>query len=336
MRPLNNRGLIRKENMFILNNIDDDLRVLIDLDDNSDVNDVGVDTLPYTFILLEDKTYWDEFEEIKRKPQWEVIFSEKFNEYSFILDLPDIIRNKDSFKESDTIYLRSKYSNGSDWRIRKTDENDWSTSEDYVINILKGSSKRRSTDLVLYESDMEELINTIEEAKKILGLDKKRIEEEKMLQYKLNDEVYITFRPNHTTIHGFDNNPPKNWNDVYKVYYSFSVDEKWEYEGDVQWYNLLDATCDECSCIPYLAEALECFDANAKHDVVKLQAMGDGVDWEIEKFYFKFENKYYYNFKLFYGKKGCRFTLSENEMYNFVVWLKYINEYAFKVCGCPI
>ena len=84
MRPLNNRGLIRKENMFILNNIDDDLRVLIDLDDNSDVNDVGVDTLPYTFILLEDKTYWDEFEEIKRKPQWEVIFSEKFNEYSFI------------------------------------------------------------------------------------------------------------------------------------------------------------------------------------------------------------------------------------------------------------
>ena len=37
--------------MFILNNIDDDLRVLIDLDDNSDVNGVGVDTLPYTFVF---------------------------------------------------------------------------------------------------------------------------------------------------------------------------------------------------------------------------------------------------------------------------------------------
>ena len=169
--------------MFILNNIDNDLRVLINLDDNSDVSSVGVDTLPYTFILLEDKTYWDEFEDRNRKPQWEVIFSEKFNEYSFILNIPDIIRNKETFKECSTIYLRSKYSNGSDWRIRKTDENDWSTSEDYVINILEGSSKRRSTDLVLYESDMEVLINTIEEAKKILVLDKKRIEEEKMLQY---------------------------------------------------------------------------------------------------------------------------------------------------------
>ena len=67
--------------MFILNNINSycDLRVMIDLDDNSDDNDIGVDALPYTFTLLEDKTYWDEFEEIKRKPQWEVIFSEKFN-----------------------------------------------------------------------------------------------------------------------------------------------------------------------------------------------------------------------------------------------------------------
>ena len=72
--------------MFILNNIDDDLRVLIDLDDNSDVNGVGVDTLPYTFVLLEDKTYWDEFEDKNRKPQWEVILSEKFTEYSLILD----------------------------------------------------------------------------------------------------------------------------------------------------------------------------------------------------------------------------------------------------------
>ena len=29
--------------------------------------------------------------------------------------------------------------------------------------------------------------------------------------------------PKSTTIHSFDENPPKTWKDVYKVYYSFAI-----------------------------------------------------------------------------------------------------------------
>lgn len=321
--------------MYIQENLDYDLRVVVDLDDHSDCTAEGVDALPYTFTLLEDNNFWDDDWSEKTIPDWQVIFSEKFDEYSSFLNLPDIVKNSNDLKNNKSISLYNKYINGSDWKICLSTEN----SEDeniYYVNIQEGASRRSGISLTLYEEDMKKLVSVIEETRKILEIDKKRAEEKEKLRHKLNDEFYITFRPEDTNIHSFDNNPPKTWNDVYKVYYSYKIEEVWSFEDEYSCETVLDTGFDECSCMPYLAEVLEHFDDEAKNNILKVRPFGDGVDWEIERFYLEYQKMNYYTFKLFNGSIGCRFTLSEKELYDFIVWLKYINEYAFKVCGCGI
>lgn len=318
--------------MYIQENLDYDLRIVIDLDYNPDNNADGVDRLPYTFTVLEDENFWADCWYDGMPPKWRVIFSEKFDEYSPFLDLPEVMANPDSFN-GEVLVLRSKYTNGSDLKITQgTYENAYT----YNINILEGASRRYATSIDLHEDGIEKLVAVVKEVRRFLDLDRKHREEKEKLRYKLNDEFYITFRPDDTSIHSFNNDPPASWDNVYKVYYSYKIEEVWSFEEEYSSEIVLDTGCDECSCMPYLADVLEHFDDNAKNNVLKVRPFGDGVDWEIEKFYFKYEKMNYYTFKLFNGSPGCRFTLSEVELQDFILWLKYINDYALKVCGCGI
>lgn len=67
------------------------------------------------------------------------------------------------------------------------------------------------------------------------------------------DDYRLIFRfyPKSSTCHSFNENPPKSWNEVYKVYYFYSVLIQWKNEnGKVeQTHTLFDSECDECSII---------------------------------------------------------------------------------------
>ena len=81
-------------------------------------------------------------------------------------------------------------------------------------------SKKRKIDFVLEESDTAKLI--------------------------------FRFYPRRSSCHSFGDEPPKDWNDVYKVYYSYSIIQV--YKEDNWHKTLCNCHCDECSIIDEIAE----------------------------------------------------------------------------------
>lgn len=155
------------------------------------------------------------------------------------------------------------------------------------------------------------------------------------------------FLPRQSHVHSFDYDPPKSWDEVYKVYYSFKI--FWSNTSE----EIFDSGCDECSVLEYLGEALKkLIDADVKESEfnsdnvsMHLQPMGMGVDWMITKWpeYDFVDNSeddewpeqqivdYKYEFMLFnYYEKGCRFVLAEEDVKRFIDYLNTVNQYMLE------
>lgn len=142
------------------------------------------------------------------------------------------------------------------------------------------------------------------------------------------------FYPYRSHYHGFHDNSPKTWEEVYKVYYAYAILLQWKDDnGNIEPEStdvLFDARCDECSkidVIGYICEHLE----ECKNGLNKrIYACEQGITWKIEKL-FKGTSLNIYSINLWntFGV-GCKFNLCEEEMKPFGEYLNNCCEYMLK------
>lgn len=160
--------------------------------------------------------------------------------------------------------------------------------------------------------------------------------------YEDEDERLIfRFYPRQSHCHSFNDKPPKTWNDVYKVYYSYGIISQYKLDEDSQWNSeiMFKEDCDECSIISevgqrcfYLSEGKTYVDVSndTKSWSVKLldeevYPFGMGTTWKISKV------RNNYKFELFdWWNKGFKFLLDENKIKDFGQYLLNCCEYMLK------
>ncbi len=169
-----------------------------------------------------------------------------------------------------------------------------------------------------------------------------------------NDNMRLIFRfyPRQSTCHSFGDEPPKNWNDVYKVYYSYAIINQWKIGTNEHWISevVFSDNFDECSVIDEVAFACEeltkgCESFTRKDGEKiswldrKMTPLGDGTEWMISKrVYTDVDDKKYisYIFTLFNGlNKGYRFKIEEAHLKEFGEYLNECCEYML-AHGNPI
>lgn len=113
-----------------------------------------------------------------------------------------------------------------------------------------------------------------------------------VLQENAFRKLIFRFYPRLSSCHSFGNEPPKTWDDVYKVYHNYkilSIPKLEPHTAQVLW----DSGCDECSAISevaagcrLLAQGITELNNEGTHIQLLDHAFlpfGDGVTWEIRK-----------------------------------------------------
>lgn len=168
--------------------------------------------------------------------------------------------------------------------------------------------------------------------------------------YVLSENKYsrLLFRvyPKQTYIHSFDNEPPKTWDKVYKVYYSWAIIKQYKNDYGIiepeSSKRLMYMYCDECSNVVGLHEIIRWVIENQKEYNYPTIGQPAG-DWKIDirkgiREWNNNESYEYYDFQVFdnWDNNGFRFTLDKNQTEDFANWLEQMNERALAKCGCPI
>ena len=155
-----------------------------------------------------------------------------------------------------------------------------------------------------------------------------------------SDTYRMTFRfyPKKSHCHSFNDEPPKTWLDVYKVYYSWAILKQWKNEnGDIEkTIVLFTAHCDECSVIDEISARCNLLsrrieqvkrkngDENYKIKVLNRECypMGMGISWIIRKT----RNKSYIFEVWNFSNNGFRFELPHKR-------IKEFGEYLLMCCN---
>jgi hypothetical protein len=159
---------------------------------------------------------------------------------------------------------------------------------------------------------------------------------------KENDFEKIIFRfyPRRSHCHSHNEHPPKTWDNVYKVYYYYSIlAQRKDFEDNNKLYTevLFDSEVDECSVIDQVAycckiissgkNTIERQEENGDKTTIRflnkeIFTLGDGVSWIISKYYSK------YQFQLFNAvNKGYRFFLDKKKIKDLGEFLESCCEY---------
>lgn len=180
----------------------------------------------------------------------------------------------------------------------------------------------------------------------------------KKIDYIINevDDERLIFRfyPRQSSCHSFGDEPPKNWSDIYKVYFSYAIIKQYKFNSEDKWESevMFYESCDECSIIDevgnrclLLAEGYETFERENGERTPLLDKcifpVGMGVDWTISKktwtdWIDKDIKHIYYKFTLFnYFDKGFKFNINEKDMKSFGEYLLGCCEYML-AHGDPI
>ena len=162
-----------------------------------------------------------------------------------------------------------------------------------------------------------------------------------------NNDYKIVFRfyPRQSSCHSFGDEPPKSWENVYKVYYHYRILKFWKDDDgnlDGDCCVLFDSKCDECSVLDeighiclLLTDGVEVFKRNDGREFELLNQrilpFGMGIEWTVTKeTYDDWEDEdikhIYYIFTLFdYWDVGFRFTLEDKK-------IKAFGEYLLECC----
>lgn len=170
-----------------------------------------------------------------------------------------------------------------------------------------------------------------------------------IIKHSDDERLVFRFYPRSSFCHSFGDEPPKCWEDVYKVYYSYAIISQWRLNPDDQWETevVFSVNCDECSIIDeigqrclLLADGIEVFQRKDNEKIHLLDQIvypfGMGVEWTISKQKNEYIKHTYYEFTLFDEcNKGFRFTINEEDMKSFGEYLLGCCEYML-AHGDPI
>ena len=162
------------------------------------------------------------------------------------------------------------------------------------------------------------------------------------------EETRLVFRfyPRQSYCEGKYAKPPKSWNEVYEVAYSWSILEEYKDEDEGPNWQLerrpFYAISDENSVIQLIAEYCNALtngyvkyiweDTNGIRHINKILdcenfPFGDGVTWIIHKY----GNMDYYEFSLWdFDNTGYRFTLPKERLKSFGEYLKGCCDYMLE------
>ena len=159
-----------------------------------------------------------------------------------------------------------------------------------------------------------------------------------------NDEITIfRFYPRQSSCHSFNTKPPTKPEEIYKVYYSYSVFRRWKEDNEVE--ILFECPFDECSVIDEVAERLKYLSEDKKEVIVtnnddtwtvkcldnEIYDFADCVYWTISEWW-----NGDYRFNLFKTNGiGYRFWLPKEKAYKFGKYLEECCEYML-AHGNPI
>ena len=161
-------------------------------------------------------------------------------------------------------------------------------------------------------------------------------------------KVVFRFYPRQSSCHSFGDEPPKDYNNIYKTYYYYKIIKTYKGEDEHFHVVLFDSSCDECSMIREVAFRLKYLSEGKKkvevkyHDdtyTVKLldtdiRTFADCLWWKISEW--QKGKKGSYKFELFrYDDVGYRFWLSKEKAYKFGENLNECCEYML-AHGDPI
>ena len=176
------------------------------------------------------------------------------------------------------------------------------------------------------------------------------------IDFVLNEQddkrLVFRFYPRQSNCHGFGNEPPKSWKEVYKVYYAYSILKQYKRNDDDNWADtdiVFECECDECSIVDEIAYICqELAKGNVSKTVTRfnesveleyldreIYPMGMGVGWTIHKFDNHKNNKefgipfqVYYQFTLYnWNDVGFRFVIKEEQIEQFGKYLESCCEY---------
>ena len=164
------------------------------------------------------------------------------------------------------------------------------------------------------------------------------------IDFVLCDDRYyyrdiFRFYPRRTYVHGFEDDPPTNWSEVYKVYYTWAIIRQYyDDENNVivpeESEVLFSIDYDESSMIPNLPDIIR-----------RVMKMGETFDyptfgqpagdWKIERVAWEDNNSKrceQYWFQVFnnWTNQGIKFTLNKEETLKFIEYLERINQYALE------
>lgn len=167
-----------------------------------------------------------------------------------------------------------------------------------------------------------------------------------ILYQSSNGEEQTIFRFNTklSSCHSFNDQPPKNWEGVYKVYYYYQIIEMNTITGNIEKV-LFDSHCDECSELYEIAERCKYLAQGKKQVKItrddresktlrllnqEIMPFGMGVSWTIRQPHQKFR------FEIFnWWDEGYRFWIPKKEIGQFGEYLQSCCEYML-AHGVPI
>ena len=166
-------------------------------------------------------------------------------------------------------------------------------------------------------------------------------------------KIIFRFRPRNSNCHSFNDKPPKEWKDVYKVYYSYQILDFYDDTFDV----VFDENCDECSVIGEVANRCKLLSEGKKQVKVsrkdfdeeevrtikllndEMFPIGDGTSWfiRLDPKRRTMSRERLYEISLFngYSNTGYRFWLTKERIGEFGKYLNNCCEYMLSH-GDPI
>lgn len=155
--------------------------------------------------------------------------------------------------------------------------------------------------------------------------------------YEDDDEILVfRFYPRSSNCHSFNDVPPTNWKQVYKVYYAYSIFRRFKDDNFTE--VLFECYCDECSIIGDIANRIRLITDGLKKITrvfegreyiiellnTEVYPTGDGVSWRINEC----RNPGSYEIILWkYNDTGYRFYLGKDELREFGEYLNECCEY---------
>ena len=137
-----------------------------------------------------------------------------------------------------------------------------------------------------------------------------------LLKRNENETIGFRFFPERSHVHGFGDECPKTWDEVYKVYYDWSI-----YMTDLDKRSSF-YVWDEGSALADIAAAITKLAAADKTDSASFNAFGDGADWDIRYFVNKECDMHSFEFGVWNHHRGFRFYLDRDDALRFAAFIR--------------